>query len=433
MSLLRRWFDPIRSKWYDQQSHTQADLPVGQGIRLFLRLDDVYSYLTVQYLQQLDEILVDAIKPLQIMICTQTATPANGMSLGAWQQYALKDAKILAQQHRFSYDELPELPASEAIQQAHFILERTQLKAADFLYLLEDIFHMLWQQQYGKLNMLYQMSKTQAMNLQDRQFAFSDAPILTAKFELAGRSYHAIDDLLRFTRRLQQQKLLSAQPIFLINHIEWGEHLIHDAEDLSQIQALHAELDLYLALEDPISWLLLAYIQDELATLYNIKLTVYPLPYQARDQFDWSLAKRLSKRTGVEFAPFCRPDAQSVLAMAQAFYQLDDSQQLEGLLEMLRQTWTRGADLGQARQLKHVLKNFSRRPAEQLSQINSRLAANQQQCDAFNQPDLPVMQLRVDGQSVVFNSLYRVWMIESIFSNLLEQQIKPAYQQQQPD
>jgi hypothetical protein len=32
-------------------------------------------------------------------------------------------------------------------------------------------------------------------------------------------------------------------------------------------QALHPELDLFIALEDPMSWLLLAYIKEELALL----------------------------------------------------------------------------------------------------------------------------------------------------------------------
>ena len=35
------------------------------------------------------------------------------------------------------------------------------------------------------------------------------------------------------------------------------------------------ELDLYIALEDPISWLLLAYIKEELADYYNIQLKVF--------------------------------------------------------------------------------------------------------------------------------------------------------------
>ena len=45
-------------------------------------------------------------------------------------------------------------------------------------------------------------------------------------------------------------------------------------------------------------------------------------------------------------------------------------------------------------------------------------------CEMKSQPDFPVLELRVDGQSYVFNSLYRVWMIESIFSNVLEDQYK---------
>ena len=45
-------------------------------------------------------------------------------------------------------------------------------------------------------------------------------------------------------------------------------------------------------------------------------------------------------------------------------------------------------------------------------------------CEMKSQPNLPVLELRIDGQSYVFNSLYRVWMIESIFSNVLEEKYK---------
>lgn len=69
----------------------------------------------------------------------------------------------------------------------------------------------------------------------------------------------------------------------MINHIEWREHLMSDAEELAEIQAMHPELDLYIALEDPISWLLLAYIKEELANYYNIQLNLFPLSYHGRD------------------------------------------------------------------------------------------------------------------------------------------------------
>ncbi len=63
---------------------------------------------------------------------------------------------------------------------------------------------------------------------------------------------------------------------------------------------------------------------------------------------------------------------------------------------------------------------------EQLTEqdIQSVLAQNDALCQDKHQPDLPVLELRIDGQSYVFNSLYRVWMIESIFSNVLEEKYK---------
>ncbi|MFW2786306.1 hypothetical protein ACN6QX_10185, partial [Acinetobacter baumannii] len=54
MSLLRRWFDPIRSSWFYQKPSRQAVLPTENGLSIYLRLDDVYSYLAVQQLSQLD-------------------------------------------------------------------------------------------------------------------------------------------------------------------------------------------------------------------------------------------------------------------------------------------------------------------------------------------------------------------------------------------
>ena len=170
-------------------------------------------------------------------------------------------------------------------------------------------------------------------------------------FEFGGRNYHAVDDLLRLARRLRQQNF-DRCTAFLINHIEWREHLINDAEELAQIQALKPELDLFIALEDPISWLLLAYIREELANYYDIKLNVYPLPYQGRDWFDWSLATRLSKRTEVAFTPFCRPTEAATHNMAQLYYSVPEEQQIETIHCILEAVWTKGRDLS----LRHTLK-----------------------------------------------------------------------------
>ena len=149
MSLLRRWFDPLRSSWFYQKPIRQEPLSIDQGLTIYLRLDDVYSYLAVQQLGQLNEILSDDIKPLKIIISDTAEEPPNEMSADEWRDYSLRDAQILAHQHRFAYDnEKPELPNAEALKQAETILRKTPLKDQNFLYLLEDVFHMLWQQQY---------------------------------------------------------------------------------------------------------------------------------------------------------------------------------------------------------------------------------------------------------------------------------------------
>lgn len=423
MSLLRRWFDPIRSSWFYQKPIRQEVLSTDQGLSIHLRLDDVYSYLAVQQLPQLEEILKEELKPLKVVISSKTAQPPNQMSAIEWQNYCLNDAKILSKQHRFSFHETPEQPTKEALMQAETILKNTPLRGHDFLYLLEDVFHMLWQKQSGKLRMLYAMASQhhKIQNFEER--IFNDDEILASYFQFGERKYHAVDDLLRLTRRLKRQNLLTDNPIFLINHIEWREHLISDAEELNEIQGLDSELDLYIALEDPISWLLLAYIKEELANYYNIHLKIYPLSYQKRDFFDWSLATRLSKRTDVTFTPFCRPTEVSTLNMAKLFYSVSEEHQIDAMYQILKAVWTDGKDLSYAPHLSELMRDLD---IESLSNIDivAQLKDNDMHCEMKSQPNFPVLDLRVDGQSYVFNSLYRVWMIESIFSNVLEDRYK---------
>lgn len=425
MSLLRRWFDPIRSSWFYQKPSRQAVLPTEQGLSIYLRLDDVYSYLAVQQLDQLNEILSDELKPLKVIISRQGAEPPNGMSEQDWQSYCLNDAKILAKQHRFGFDETPEIPSPEALQQAEIILKNTPLREQNFLHLLEDVFHMLWQQQYGKLRTLYAMASQHQTPQDYPERIFKDVPVAASYFEFGERKYQAVDDLLRLTRRLKQQKLLTGNPIFLINHIEWREHLINDGESLTEVQSLHPELDLYIALEDPMSWLLLAYIKEELANYYNIQLSVYPLSYHGRDWFDWSLATRVSKRTQVAFTPFCRPTKEATYEMAKLFYSVPEEEQIDCIHEILQGVWTRGKDLSfkthfQRMQKRLEIDNITEQDVEALLKQNDEL------CQQKHQPDFPVLELRIDGQSYVFNSLYRVWMIESIISNVLEDKYKTA-------
>ena len=428
MSLLRRWFDPIRSRWFYQKPSRQAVLSTQQGLSIYVRLDDVYSYLAVQQLVQLNEILSDELKPLKVIISRQAAAAPNGMSAEDWQQYCLNDAKILAKQHRFGFDDSPEIPSADALQQAETILKNTPLTGQNFLHLLEDVFHMLWQQQYGKLRTLYAMASQHQARQDYPERMFKDVPVQASYFEFGERKYQAVDDLLRLTRRLKQQKLLIGNPIFLINHIEWREHLINDAEALNEVQALVPELDLYVALEDPMSWLLLAYIKEELANYYNIQLKVYPLSYQGRDWFDWSLASRVSKRTEVAFTPFCRPTQAATLAMARLFYSVPEAQQVDAMHQILQGVWTRGKDLSFPT---HFQRMQARLDIAQMTEqdVEALLKQNDVLCQQKHQPDLPVLELRIDGQRFVFNSLYRVWMIESIISNVLEEKYKQESQE----
>lgn len=418
MSIIRRYFDPIRSRWYAQRSVQQTSVQA-TALHIYLRLDDVYSYLAVQLLAQFDEILVDSIKPLQIFIAKETEPPPNTLSQAEWQNYCLQDAKILALQHGFNYGDVPELPSQTAIEQAYCILEHSHLTGQDFLYLLEDVYHILWQQQHHKLNTLYLQAK-QRQKPQQMAFHYSEKPILHAYFDFAQRHYHAVDGILRLTRRLRQLKLFTAPPIFLINHIEWREHLIQGVTEIADIQALQPKLDLYLALEDPMSWLILAYIKTQFLDYYNIQLNIYPIEYQAKDEFDWHIPYRLAQRMGVDFSPFCRPTATACMEMAKLFYHVEEEKQVSALYYILQAVWTEGKDFSYAKhfnQMKEQL-NIKNLKTQDIYHI---LQKNTAECFAKKQPNLPVFVLHIDNQEYVFNSVYRLWFIESIFSRTLEQ------------
>ena len=442
MSLLRRWLDPIRSRWFFNRPFRQRRLSSRDGITVYLRFDDAYSYLLVQLLPELEELLNPQLKPLKIMLCSQASPRPNDLSERAWQHYMLDDARALAAQHRFIFDNKNnQVPSSALIQQAQDILKLSPLRGLDSLNLLQDLFHMLWQQQQGKLNTLHYMAtrRQPALSRTDHKSAdnqnaglkdsgsviirFVDEPIHTAFLLFGGRHYRAIDDFLRLTRRLKQQKLLNNEPIFLINHIEWGEHLVSDPELLNDIQALHATLDIYLALEDPISWLILAYIKRELVDYYNLDLRVHPLPYQGRDDFDWALVARLARRTEVAFAPFCRPTQTGVLNVASILYDIESEARSDALLSMLHGIWCKGRDADfvlHLQQFRSVLCNPKSNPNSvpdlEQAQAQAWLDANQLDCQAYQQPDLPLMVLQIGQQQHVFNSLYRVWRIESLLT-----------------
>ena len=425
MSLTRRWLDPIRSRWLLQRP-TRSRRPSARANRatltVFLRFDDAYSYLLVQILAQLDSLLIPRLRPLKIIISTQAAEPPQHLSAEQWLRYTHQDAAVLAQQHRFVFQENYLAPTAALMQQAQEILTLTPMQGADFLRLLQNVFHMIWQNQSGKLALVHQMvtqrkSVDTANTMLIPSIEFSDEPLIEAYIAFAGRHYLAIDDFLRLTRRLQHQKLLTGEPVFLMNHVEWGEHLVSDPELLADIQAMRPVLKFYGALEDPFTYLVLRYLQQEMVGYYNVKVKFFPLPYQGRDVFDWRLAMRLSKRVGAPFSPFCRPDAAGVMAMTKTLVNLKHESRLNRALEMLEGVWSQGLDMDFLPHFNKVL------PDVAISDSVSALAwleRNQSGATALGVPDLPAFELKVGGRRHVFCSLYRVWQVETLMSAALE-------------
>ena len=93
------------------------------------------------------------------------------------------------------------------------------------------------------------------------------------------------------------------------------------------------------------------------------------------------------------------------------------------MYQILQAVWTRGEDLSYAPHFKHLQQQLNIVDLTQ-DDILAKLQDNDMLCEMKSQPNFPVLELRIDDQSYTFNSLYRVWMIESIFSNVLEEKYK---------
>lgn len=426
MSLSRRWLDPLRSRWWKRRRVRSPRLSTRNGLSLHLRLDDPYSYLVVQLVEQVNDLLVEKLKPLKLVLHTSPAGRDGPVWMSAedWHQYVLKDAETLARQHRFIFQANAGFPDTAQMQQALDILRYTALTGEDYLHLLQNLFHMVWQHQQGKLATLHQMALKRAMSEgKSRDFAsqiiqFSEAPLPSAYWQFGGRRYQGIDDVLRLSRRLKKQRLLTAEPVLLINHIEWGEHLVSDPLLLADIQARHAELEMYVALEDPLSWLLLDYLQREMLEYYNIRLNVFPVSYQGRDRFDWELMMRLSRRIGVPFAPFCRPGPNSVFLMASALASRNPEEIGARLLTLLKPIWTRGRDV---EFLPHQQELICKEEMAAAETTTEWLLENDRRWQALGVPELPAFRLQVEAQTVHFGGLYRLWMLEAHLSDRLAQ------------
>ena len=109
--------------------------------------------------------------------------------------------------------------------------------------------------------------------------------------------------------------------------------------------------------------------------------------------------------------------------MAQLFYSVPEEQRIDAMYRILKAVWTQGKDLSFKSHFDQLMQELEI-AALITEDVEAKLQENDMLCEMKSQPDFPVIELRVDGQSYVFNSLYRVWMIESIFSNVLEDQYK---------
>lgn len=455
MSVFRRWLDPVQSRFIHQMTHTQLRLPTRNPIELWLRFDDAYSYLLVQLLPKLISQLKQGNKYLHIYVAfnptARTQTKPNTC-------YILQDAFALAEQHRLIFlDPITPttatpgiqtdntshqlLPSITAQQQAATILRYSSLTHGDRVHLLIQVFHMLWQGQHKKLQLL---AKKSQLTQQEQQNMVTNLHVKNKTIHqgywcFAGQTFKGFDGFISLTKQLKNSQLLKPEAFFLLNHIEWGEKIINAPEDIADIHEQHAELEVFVALEDPYSYLALHYLYYELAAYYHIKLKLRLIPYQQRDHFNWSRVASLAKHMNIEFAPFCRPTETATLLMACTLYAEKKHHRIKTALKLMQAAWTKANDLQLTKTYAKLVPKLN--PLTE-QKVVGKLNKNQTILTGLHQPSLPTFRLTItrlhdrhiatnahkhghvsscpkSPQPMVFSGINRLWRVQTELAKTL--------------
>lgn len=438
---LRHVSDPLRSRWLKRQASLDNLLSQGyrndaavhtpvhaedSALRLYLRWDDPYSYLLVQQIADIAEDFPNTFQNSQVTLVTEPASHPS-LSKDAWQRYALSDAHALAKQHRFDMSE--QVPSLASCAKASQIFGRQQYLAKQTLHLLLQLFHMLWFNQQAKLNTLLAIHLRKSVSAGKTSPAAPNNAILVGYLTYRGHVYEGLDGLRYLVTELKSDQKLSDEAAFFIDHIDWQDDLlVNDPELVREIHESKPVLELFIALEDPRSWLILDYLMQEMASHYHIKLKLRLLPYQGLDHFDWHDMAVTAQHMGVDFAPFKRPTEQQVKHHADMLYHYKKSTRNIATRALLKSVWTHANPRISPESLDQVVQNIvhteqrKRHVTDEVTgaDVQAKLAKNQRIYDTLVQPTLPAMRMTVGSETHIWSGLERSWRIQTVLADQIE-------------
>lgn len=394
MTLVRRWFDPISSqlflKFYQKSMGYRCEtypfdghvFDVSKPLVLLLSLDDPYSYLISQLLEDIYDNLMD-LKTFQIVIINPNLLSNNQSKKSSqnklnkkWLKHALLDASLIAKQHRLSFPKIPNIdsntfktriPTTESCNKAHQLLKDSFDANEKNLHFLAQIYQILWHKQDVKLNTLLALPNKAIEFKSTEDFSLKQAlkqPLkqpFMAGFYYQSHRFDGFDGCRHLVNQLKVDKKMTMQAPLFIDHIHWQDDLlINDPVELGEVQALKPELELFVLLEDPKTWLILDYLMRGFVDHYKIKLKLRIMSYQGKDDFIWREIKQQANHMNVTFAPFCRPDQDNAHILAQFAYAYKKRQRNEVLHALLKATWCHALDASNTHHVKKVLKKATK-------------------------------------------------------------------------
>ncbi len=303
-------------------------------VRIFLRVNDPYSYLVVQTLQSLQERFDINIEPKVVLELQNDMYP----DIKAWQKYAFDDAKYLSQLYQFLYpDNLPVWPDA-LIQQATIDLVSVESHSVSKLL---QIFNEFWNESYEPKITIEDQQSSQNQLIANQKLLKTTGHYLTAMFYYGGEWYWGLDRLDHLEKRLYSLGLCKdnhPEIVYQKTYQNFCQLLTHE----QKLKTRHTQpLVMYFSIRSPYSYLGLQRVV-KLARFYNIPLKIKPiLPMvmrgllvpKTKKMYIFHDTKRETKKLGIEYGKIADPLGKAVGNCYSLFeYAVSENKEIDYLL-----------------------------------------------------------------------------------------------------
>lgn len=397
-------------------------------ITFFYKPSDPYSHLLLQKLQQLTEDFDIILHCKVVLNLPENMLPEPDLL----NQYALRDAALLAQACSLEFPQNAAQPSHEAELLACQILLR-QYNSANFIPLALQVGEKLWQQDEQGLQEFAEQHGHIAP-IQSRQMLSKNEALLEKKGHyLAGTLYYggewywSIDRLHYLIERLCKLNLMQ-------NNVAMDDYirpdLQHSTQEHTEYNSCLTTLDFYFSFRSPYSYLALERTFS-LVEQYRVKINIKPIlpmvmrglpvPF-AKSLYILNDAKREARFNHIPFGKICDPLGQGVEnCLAIYEFAVKENKEQDYLISMARGIWSEGVNTASEQGLKKLViraglnwdaaKTYLDKP-----QWQSRVEQNRKNMLELGLWGVPCFQLGTFstwGQD-------RIWMVQNELKTIVE-------------